>query len=106
VGHQYTRSGFLPPGNNLITSTMLYRLNDNWGFRATHYYNAADGLLQDQFYTIYRDLRSWTGALTFRITDNEGSKQNYTVAFTFSVKAHPRQALGGDTGAPYHLVGQ
>ncbi len=43
-----------------------------------------DGLLQEQFYTIYRDLRSWTGALTFRVTDNNTGPENFTVAFTFS----------------------
>jgi lipopolysaccharide assembly outer membrane protein LptD (OstA) len=106
LGHIYSRSEFLPPGNNFISSTMLYRMNDNWGFRATHYYNAGDGLLQDQFYTIYRDLRSWTGALTFRITENANSEKNYTIAFTFSIKAHPRQTVGSDTAEPYHLVGQ
>jgi hypothetical protein len=62
--------------------------------------------LQDQFYTFYRDLRSWTGALTFRIQDNANGPKDYTVAFTFSIKANPKYHPGDDTAAPYHLVGQ
>jgi hypothetical protein len=85
---------------------MFYRLNDNWGFRATHDFNAENGRLQQQFYTLYRDLRSWTGALTFRVIDNDTGPTDYTVAFTFSLKANPRYHLGDDTVQPYSLVGE
>ncbi len=106
LGHVYSRAGFLDSGDNLISSTMFLRVNDNWGFRTTHDFNAVDGRLQDQFYTVYRDLRSWTGALTFRVTDNGTGAEDYTVAFSFSIKAHPRHRLGSDTVEPYHLVGE
>jgi LPS-assembly protein len=106
LGHVYSRAGFLDNGDNLISSTMFLRVNDNWGFRTTHNFNAMDGRLQDQFYTVYRDLRSWTGALTFRVTDNGTGREDYTVAFSFSIKAHPRHRVGGDTVEPYHLIGE
>jgi len=106
LGHVYSRAGFLDSGDNLISSTMFLRVNDNWGLRSTHDFNAMNGRLQDQFYTIYRDLRSWTGALTFRVTDNGAGREDYTIAFSFSIKAHPRHSLGGDTVEPYHLVGE
>jgi LPS-assembly protein len=106
LGHVYSRAGFLDSGDNLISSTMFLRVNDNWGFRATHDFNAVNGRLQDQFYTVYRDLRSWTGALTFRVTDNGNGPKNFTVAFSFSIKAHPHHGQGGDTVEPYHLVGE
>ena len=109
VGHWYLRSGFLgngQGGENFITSTIFYRLDDNWGLRFTHDFDAASGRLQGQYYTIYRDLRSWTGALTFRVEDNGVGRTDYTVAFTFSFKAHPRYALGDDTVDPNHLVGE
>jgi hypothetical protein len=51
-------------------------------------------------------LRSWTGALTFRVTDNGNGPKNFTVAFSFSIKAHPHHGQGGDTVEPYHLVGE
>ena len=109
LGLWYLRSGFLGPGtagDNYITSTFFYRLNDNWGFRATDNFNAQNGRLQDQFYSIYRDFRSWTGALTFRVTDNGNGPEDFGVAFSFSLKAMPRMHVGGDTVSPYHLVGE
>jgi LPS-assembly protein len=106
IGHWYARKEFLGGGANLINSTIFFRLNDNWGLRTTHSFNAQNGRLQDQFYTLYRDLRSWTGALTFRLTDNGTGSKDFTVAFSFSLKANPRQRLGGDTVEPYRLVGE
>lgn len=106
LGHWYLRNGFIDAGDNLMTSTIFYRINDNWGLRTTHYFNIQQGRLQEQLYTLYRDLRSWTGALTFRVTDNHTGPTDYTVAFTFSLKAHPRYSLGDDTVRPYRLVGE
>ncbi len=106
IGHWYLRSGFIDSGENFITSTMFYRLSDNWAFRATHDFDAASGRLERQYYTVYRDFRSWTGALTFRVQDNGIGPVDYTVAFTFSLKAHPRYALGSDTVEPDLLVGE
>ncbi len=107
-GYWYLRSGFdgFTSANNFITSTFYYRFSDNWGFRMRHSYNAADGQLQEQNYTVYRDMRSWTGALTFRVIDNSTGPTDITVAFTFSLKAAPKTHLGEDTAQPDHLVGE
>lgn len=109
LGHWYLRGGTWGDGtwneDNYVTSTMFYRLDDNWGLRMTHDFNAETGHLQNQFYTIYRDLRSWTGALTFRLTDNPVGPQDFTVAFAISLKAAPQMRLGDDAVSPYHLVG-
>jgi hypothetical protein len=85
---------------------MFYRVNDNWGARIAQHFNASNGRLQEQLYTLYRDLRSWTGALTFRVIDNGNGPKDFTVAFTFSLKAMPKNHLGDDTVRPYHLVGE
>jgi hypothetical protein len=106
IGHWYLRDGFLDSGSDLLTSTMFYRVNDNWGARLTHYYNFETGRLQEQMYTLYRDMRSWTGALTLRVMDNGNGPTDVTVAFTFSLKAAPKNHLGDDTVQPYHLVGE
>src|SRR5262249_29978398 len=69
VGHYFLRDDLtsspiaLGPGNNVLSSTMFYRLNENYGFRMAHYFNARTGTLQEQSYSLYRDLRSWTAAL-------------------------------------------
>jgi LPS-assembly protein len=109
LGHWYLHNNFPAAGiggENFITSTMFYRVNDNWGLRATHDFNAQDGRLQQQFYTLYRDLRSWTGALTFRVIDNLTGPEDFTIALTFSLKASPGYHVGDDAVEPYHLVGE
>ena len=92
-------------GNNLISGTFYYRLNENWGVRISEQFEARDGTLEYQYYTLYRDFRSWTGALTFRVRDNRSGSDDYTVAVTFSLKAFPRFGLGDDAVRPSKLIG-
>ena len=110
LGHWYLRGGDWGNGSwqerDFINSTMFFRVNNNWGFRATHNFNAKDGRLQDQFYTVYRDLRSMTAALTFRVVNEQGRTPDYTIAFTLSLKASPSFGVGEDTVNPYRLVGE
>ncbi len=111
LGQYYLRDDFsgplaIGPGNNVFSSTLFFRLNENWGFRMAHYYNADTSTLQEQSYSVYRDMRSWTAALSFLVRKNVFGPEDYTVAFTFSLKAYPRFPLGGETGAgPYSLLG-
>ena len=53
--------------------------------------------MEEQSYTIYRDFRSWTGALILRLRDNRSGSDDVTVAFTFSLKAAPRFGIGKDS---------
>jgi LPS-assembly protein len=111
IGHFYLRDDLsgsptaLGIGNNLFTSALVYRLSENWGLRASHSFEARTGEMQEQAYSLYRDLRSWTAALTFRVRENHTGPQDFTVAFTFSLKAFPRYGLGTDTIRPYSLWG-
>ncbi|HKI69743.1 MAG TPA: LPS assembly protein LptD, partial [Verrucomicrobiae bacterium] len=95
----------LGQGENSFMSSIYYRLNENWGFRATHRFDARAGRLQEQAYTVYRDLRSWTGALTFRLLDNDTGSEDFAVAFTFSLKAAPRHSPGTDKAKTASLLG-
>jgi len=112
IGQYYLRDDIsssptaLGPGNDLVTSSFFYRLNENWGLRATHQFNVRSGRLQQQYYSIYRDMRSWTAALTAGVLNSAGSSTDYTIAFSFSLKAVPRFGLGRDTVRPYSLLGQ
>jgi hypothetical protein len=116
VGHYYLRDDPAEPplplhdvpygeGNDLLTSNLYYRLNENWGFRIAHRYDIRNDRLQEQAYSIYRDLRSWTAALTLRLRDNPHGADDVTVAFTFSLKAFPRYGEGQDVVRPYTLWG-
>jgi hypothetical protein len=109
IGHRFLRDDpqFGPDfGHNLIATTLYYRLNDNWGVRTSHHFEARDGTLEEQYYTLYRDFRSWTGALTFRLRDNREGPTDFTVAFTFNLKAFPRFDLRDDVVRPSKLVGR
>ncbi len=107
VGHRYFRAdpafGVLS-GNNLINTISYLRLNENWGFRTQHLFEARDGLLEEQYYSVYRDMRNWTSALTFRVRQNRFGQDDYTVALTFSLKAFPRYNLGADRQHPSLLL--
>lgn len=111
LGHYYLRDDLsgsplaLGPGNDVISSTMFYRLNENWGFRMAHYFEARNGTMQEQSYSVYRDLRSWTAALSFRVRQNVFGPDDYTVAFTFSLKAFPHYGQGADSAGAYSLLG-
>lgn len=106
VGHLFLRSGPLfGTGDSLITSTLFFRLNENWGTRFAHYFDAQTGTLQEQDYSVYRDMRSWTAALTFREINNLTSGKDYGVAFTMSFKAFPKFGLGSDSVSAANLVG-
>jgi hypothetical protein len=107
ISHWYLRSGFIDPqGDSFISTSLFYRVNDNWGLRAAEYYNVQNGRLQDQEYTLYRDLRSWTAALTFRVSDNVNSSPDFTIAFALSLKASPSTQVGDDVANRFQIVGE
>jgi hypothetical protein len=69
-------------------------------------FEARTGTMQEQDYSLYRDLRSWTAALTFRVRKGvAGSPNDFSVVFTFSFKASPRYGRGPEVGTPYWLLG-
>lgn len=110
LGHRYLHDDLTPQGyglgNNLIISSYYLRLNENWAVRLSHHFEARDGTMEEQYYTLYRDFRSWTGALTLRVRDHRGVQpQDVTVAFTLSLKAFPRFKVGSDRNDPSYLLG-
>ncbi len=110
LGHWYLRPGAWGDGlwekTDYISSTFFYRLNDNWGVRLQHNFDAVTGRLQSQFYTLYRDLRSWTMSLTFHVENDLGSPVSYGVSYQLSLKASPSSGVGSDSVNPYGLLGE
>jgi hypothetical protein len=92
-------------GHNLISFDLYYRLNENWGARISEQYEAQNGTMQQQLYSVYRDLRSWTSALTLRVTQGAGQPTDVSVVITFSLKAFPRYSLNRDNERPSTLLG-
>jgi hypothetical protein len=71
----------------------------------SHYYEIEEGLLQEQYYTIYRDLRSLTAALTLRFRESIEEPDDFTIAVSISIKAFPRFRTGQDAVRPSLLIG-
>ena len=107
VGHRYLRDDptTYGIGNNVFFSSLFLKFNENWGFRAFHQFESRDGVLEEQQYHIYRDLRSWTAALGIRLRDNRGAPSDWTIGLTLSLKAFPRFGLGDDRSNPNLLLG-
>ncbi|MFN7141017.1 MAG: LPS assembly protein LptD, partial [Limisphaerales bacterium] len=110
LGHRYLAEditlGPPPSGHNLIYDSFYYRINENWSWRMTHFFEARDGTMEEQAYTIYRDLRSWTAALTLRWRDVRNGADDFSIGLTFSLKAFPRFGLGADSARHSYLLGQ
>ena len=84
-------------GNNLLYSRLYYRLNEDWGFRMIHQFEASDGTMEEQSYSLYRDFSSVTSALRFRLRDHRAGENDFSVSLLFSLKAIPRISLGDDS---------
>lgn len=107
VGHRYLMDdpSTYGVGNNLIFQSLYWKWNENWAFRASHHFEARDGRLEEQRYTVYRDLRSWTAALSFRLRDNRTTGDDWAIVATFSLKAFPRYQLGQDSDRFERVLG-
>jgi len=92
-------------GHNLIDFSLYYRMNENWGMHIAERFEAQSGTMQEQLYSLYRDLRSWTAALTFRVNQGQGQPTDFTVGITFSLKAFPRYKLNADDDRPEQILG-
>src|SRR5438067_2872029 len=89
VGHRYLNDNPFFLDSSLFLVGGYYRINDNWGVGAQEQYEATTGLLEQQRYSIYRDLSSWVASFGGVIRDNKGVKE-YVVIFTMTLKAFPK----------------
>ncbi len=107
VGHRFLDDpAFGRRGHNLIYDSFYYRFNENWSWHMAHWFEARDGHMEEQSYSIYRDLRSWTAALTLRMRDVRSGPDDFSIGVTFSLKAFPRYGVGSDRIGQSYLLGQ
>ena len=89
VAHRYLNDNPFFQNSSLFVVGGYYRINDNWGIGAQEQYEGTTNLLEEQRYSIYRDLSSWVASLGGVIRDNNGVKE-YGVLFTITLKAFPK----------------
>jgi LPS-assembly protein len=89
LGHRYLNQHPFFDNSSLFVVGGYYRLNDNWGVGIQEQYEATSNILEQQRYSIYRDLTSWVASIGAVIRDNDGLKE-YGVLLTFTLKAFPK----------------
>ena len=93
VAHRYLNGNPFFQDSSLFVFGGYCRLNDNWSVGVQEQYEAETGLLEEQRYSVYRDLSSWVASFGGIIRDNNGVKE-YGLLFTVTLKAFPK--LGVD----------
>jgi LPS-assembly protein len=89
VGHRYLNSNPFFQNSSLFVVGGYYRINDNWGVGVQEQYEATNSTLEEQRYSVYRDLSSWVASFGGIIRDNQGVKE-YGLLFTVTLKAFPK----------------
>jgi LPS-assembly protein len=89
IAHRYLNGNPFFQDSSLFVVGGYYRIDDNWGIGVQEQYEGATGILEQQRYSIYRDLSSWVASFGGIIRDNNGSKE-YGVLFTITLKAFPK----------------
>ena len=89
LGHRYLNDNPFFANSSLFLVGGYYRINDNWGVGAQEQYEATTSTLEEQRYSIYRDLSSWVASFGGVIRDNNGVRE-YGVLFTITLKAFPK----------------
>ena len=92
AGHRYLNSDPFFKNSSLFVVGGYIRLDDNWGIGVQQQYEATTRVLEQQRYSIYRDLTSWVASFGAVIRDNGGVKE-YGVLLTFTLKAFPKIGL-------------
>jgi LPS-assembly protein len=88
-GHRYLNDNPFFDNSSLFVVGGYYRIDDNWGVGAQEQYEATTHTLEEQRYSVYRDLSSWVASLGGVIRDNNGVKE-YGLLFTITLKAFPK----------------
>lgn len=104
IGHRFVRENdplispidTLRPGSNLLTSRLAYRFSQEWSAYTRFQYELNDSTLEEHSYSLARDLRSLTTALTFRVRNERDRPRDFSIAFTVSLKARPTGSSRSD----------
>ncbi len=89
LGHRLLSDNPFFVDSSLYTYGAYYRVGDNWAIGAGGRYEAKTGVMEEQRYTVYRDLTSWIASVGAIIRDN-GGVHEYGVLVSFTLKALPK----------------
>lgn len=89
---------FLNDSEQLYMQSYL-RMSDNWGFGVLGVVELDDGTLQQQQYSLHRDLGNWVAGVGLTAVDNR-LQTEYGLVFSLTLKDFPAAAL------PFEISGQ
>ncbi len=100
AGHRFLNESPFFRNSSLYSAGAYYRIDDNWAAGAAIRYEGSTELVEEQRYTVYRDLTSWIASVG-AVVRNNGGKKEYGVLLTFTLKALPKFSfdLNFDPGA-------
>ncbi len=93
LGHQYVSDHPTFADSSLVFSRVYARLTDNWGLSMNHIFEADDGTMEFQSYSVSRDLSSWVASLGTMIRDNRNGLQDFGILLSLTLKDFPRLSL-------------
>jgi len=98
--HRFLNENPFFQNSSLYGMSAYYRIDANWAVGAYGRYEASTGFIEEQRYSVYRDLTSWVASLGAVIRNN-GSVKEYGLLLTFTLKALPKFGfdLNVDPGA-------
>ncbi|HUB66820.1 MAG TPA: hypothetical protein VL981_04980 [Candidatus Methylacidiphilales bacterium] len=93
LGYHYINHSLIFDHSNTTILDLFYRLNEHWQFEGQEQFEATTGRLQNQQYTIYRDLDAWQLALTYSDAQINNGQSDHSVFFSLTLKALPQYTL-------------
>lgn len=73
------------------------RINQDWGFGTRHTYEMDDGVMEDQRYTVHRDLGQWTAGVGLTSRDSRLDEE-YAIICFLTLKDFPSVSLPFEFG--------
>lgn len=89
-GHQFISDHPFFQDSSLVYTRFYARMTENYGFNMNHIYEADDGTLEFQSYSLSRDLSSWVASVGVMARDNRNGASDIGILLTFTLKDFPQ----------------
>lgn len=99
LGYNHLSGHPLFVDSNRLQLQIYKHLNEDWGIGTRHTFEMDDGVMEEQRYTLHRDLGNWVAAMGMSARDNR-FEEEYGVVFTLTLKDFPSVSLPFDIDAP------
>lgn len=96
-GHQYLNDHpYFPQDSNLLYTRLYARLSENWGLSTNHIFEADDGTMEFQSYSLTRDISSWIVSVGAMMRDNRNGVTDFGILLGFTLKEFPKLSFDLD----------